>query len=78
MHFKKIALELWLLWQLISPIGLLWENACEQRSFFIFCWILMKLADNNDMHKILDKFENGSSSDQHWQSYVPLIVKMAY
>ena len=35
-------------------------NACEQRSFIIFCWMFMKLADNNDMHKISDEFENGS------------------
>ena len=36
MPFRKIASELWLQWQLIGPIGLLWENACEQCSFFIF------------------------------------------
>ena len=60
MHFRKIASELWLLWQLIGPKGLLWENACEQRSVFIFCWIFMKPADEKDMHKILDEFENGS------------------
>ena len=24
MHFRKIASELWLLWQLIGPIGLLY------------------------------------------------------
>ena len=34
------------------PVGLLWENAYELRSFFIFWWILMKLADNSDMDKI--------------------------
>ena len=33
---------------------------CEQRSFFLFCCIFMKLADKNDMHKISDKFEYGS------------------
>ena len=60
MQFRKIASELWLLWQLIGPIGLLWKIVCEQRSFFIFCWILMKLSDNNDMHKISDEFENWS------------------
>ena len=38
--------------------GLYWP--CEQVSIFIFCWIFMKLADNNDMHKISDEFENGS------------------
>ena len=60
MHFRKIASELWLLWQLIGPIGLLWEIACEQLSFFSFCWIFMKLADNDVMHKISDELKNGS------------------
>ena len=32
----------------------------EQRNFFIFCWIFMKLADNNGTYKISDEFENGS------------------
>ena len=36
MHSRKIASELWLLWQLIGPIGLLWENAYEQRSSPLF------------------------------------------
>ena len=38
---------------------LLWENACEQRNFLIFCWIFMKRADNNDKYKISDEFESG-------------------
>ena len=33
---------------------------CEQLSFFSLCWIIMKLADINDMDKISDEFENGS------------------
>ena len=60
MPFRKIVTELWLLLQLIGPIGLLWESVCEQSSFFIFCWIFMKLAFKNDIHKIWDKIENGS------------------
>ena len=28
--------------------------------FLIFCWIFMKLADNNGMLKISDEFENRS------------------
>ena len=37
----------------------------------------MKLADNNDMHKILDRFENGSDRTNDG-SYIPLIVKIAF
>ena len=69
----KIASELWLLWQLIGPIDLQWEDAFEQRSFFIFCWIFMKLADNNNVHKISDEFENGS--DWTNSGRVTLIVR---
>ena len=36
----------------------------------------MKLADNNDMHKISDKFENGSDRTND-DRVVPLIVKIA-
>ena len=43
MPFRKIASELWLLLQLMGPICFLWENACEQSSFFIFCWIFMHI-----------------------------------
>ena len=63
-HFRKIASELWLLRQLIGPIGLLYKNACEQRSFFIFCRIFMKLADNNDMHKTSDELEKRSNNSR--------------
>ena len=57
---RKIALELCFR-TLIGPIGLLWENACEQRSFFIFFFFFFYfVADNNDMHKISHELENGS------------------
>ena len=36
----------------------------------------MKLADNNDMHKISDEFENGSDWTNNGR-VVPLIVKIA-
>ena len=41
-----------------------------------FCWIFMKLADNNDMHKISDKFENWSDRTND-DRVVPLIVKIS-
>ena len=77
MPFRKIASELWLLWQLIGPIGLLWENACKQCSFFIFCWIFMKLTYKNDMHKISEEFKNGSDWTNNGRVTCPWLSKMA-
>ena len=44
---------------------------CEQRSFVIFCWIFMKLADNNDIHKISNQFANGSDRPKNGRVMSP-------
>ena len=52
MHFRNITLELWLLWQLIGPIGLLWEMLMNSVPSLFYLFYLHELANNNDMHKI--------------------------
>ena len=52
----------------------------EQRCFFNFCWLFMKLTDNNKMHKISDEFENKSDGltsgrvTSPWFSKWPLLT----
>ena len=56
----QIRPELWLPWQQIAPIGLLWGNVVItfSRLFFYFLdRILFILPGNNDIHKSLEEFE---------------------
>ena len=72
MHFRKIAPDLWLLWQLIDPLGSLWENACKQRSFFIFCWNMQIIMTKSD------KFENGSDRINNGKVMSPWLSRLLW
>ena len=54
---KQIGSKLWLPWQQKAPIDLQWGKWCLHLFSVVFDPILFILAGNEDMHKILDKFE---------------------
>ena len=54
---KQIGSKLWLPWQQKAPIDLQWGKWCLHLFSVVFDPFLFILAGNEDMHKILDKFE---------------------
>ena len=54
---REIGSKLWRPWQQKSPVDLQWGKWCLHLFSVAFDWILFILAGNEDMHKILDKFE---------------------
>ena len=49
----------WFPHQPISPINLNWGKCCPEDSDFIFYWIFIKLAGNEDSLEISDEFDFG-------------------
>ena len=53
----QIGSKLWFPWQQKAPIDLQWGKQCLHLFSVVFDPILFILADNEDMHKILDEFK---------------------
>ena len=62
-HFQHVnsclqsKAKLWLPWQQKAPIDLIWGKRCLRANTFSFDPIFIKVAGNEDGHKISDEFE---------------------
>ena len=52
-------------------MDLKWGKSCSIGNYFIFDWSFVKLAGNEDIHKISDNFDFGPDQTIHFLSYSP-------
>ena len=71
----QIGSKLWFPWQQKAPVDLKWGKWCLHLFLVVFDPVLLILAGNEDMHKILDEFEFQSDRTTDYGVSCPWVSK---